>query len=346
MKPTVQKSSFGSLPDGTGVDLFTLTNANGAVVKVTSFGTIVTELHMPDRTGKLGDVVLGFDNLAQYLKGHPYFGCTVGRVANRIANGRFTLDGKSYPLAVNNGPNHLHGGIVGFDKVVWKSEILGGATIKFTHLSPDGDEGYPGNLKVSVVMQLTDSNELVIDYTAETDKATPVNLTNHSYFNLAGRGNVLGHEILLAADYYTPADEHSIPSGEVAPVKGTPMDFTSPKPIGARFSEMKVVPVGYDNNFVINGGGNGLAFTARVCEPVSGRIMELFTTEPGVQFYTANYLDGSLVGKRGEVYRQHSGFCLETQHYPDAVNKPAFPSVILRPGRIYRQTTVHKFSAK
>ena len=346
MKPPVQKSSFGSLPDGTEVDIFTLSNAAGLVAKVVSYGTIITELHVPDRTGQLGDVVLGFDNLAQYLKGHPYFGCTVGRVANRIAKGQFTLEDKVYSLAVNNGPNHLHGGLVGFDKVVWKSEILGGATIKFTHLSRDGDEGYPGNLKVAVVMQLTDANELVIDYSAETDKATPINLTNHSYFNLAGRGDVLGHEMLLAADYFTPSDEHSIPTGEIASVKGSPMDFTTPRPIGSRFGEIEVVPVGYDNNYIINGGGKGLAFAARVREPVSGRILELFTTEPGVQFYTANYLDGSLVGKRGEVYKQHSGFCLETQHYPDAVNKPGFPSVILRPGQVYRQTTVHKFSAK
>ena len=346
MNSTVQKSSFGSLPDGTGVDLFTLTNGAGLVAKVASYGTIITELLVPDRAGKLGDVVLGFDNLAQYLKGHPYFGCTVGRVANRIAKGQFTLDGRTFSLAVNNGPNHLHGGLVGFDKVVWKAEILAGATVKFTHLSCDGDEGYPGNLRVAVVMQLTDVGELVIDYTAETDKATPVNLTNHSYFNLAGAGDVLGHEMQLAADYFTPADGDSIPTGEIAMVKGTPMDFTSPKPIGASFGEMKNVPVGYDNNFLINGGGQGLAFAARVREPASGRVMELFTTEPGVQFYTANYLDGSLVGKRGEVYKQHSGFCLETQHYPDAVNKPGFPSVILRPGQVYRQTTVHKFSAK
>jgi aldose 1-epimerase len=346
MNSTVQKSSFGSLPNGTGVDLFTLTNAAGIVARIASYGTIITELQVPDRNGTLADVVLGFDNLAQYLKGHPYFGCTVGRVANRIAKDRFTLDGKTYSLAVNNGPNHLHGGLVGFDKVVWKPEILGGATIKFTHLSRDGDEGYPGNLKLAVVIQLTDIGELVIDYTAETDKPTPVNLTNHSYFNLAGRGDVLGHEIQLAADYYTPADEHSIPTGEIAAVNGGPMDFTTPHAIGSRFAELKATPVGYDNNYIINGGGRGLAFAARVREPVSGRVMEVFTTEPGVQFYTANYLDGSLVGKQGQVYRQHSGFCLETQHFPNSVNQPEFPSVILRPGQVYRQTTVYKFSAK
>jgi aldose 1-epimerase len=339
-------SGFGSLPDGTAVDLFTLNNAAGAVVKVTSYGTIITQLHVPDRTGKMGDVVLGFDNLAQYLKGHPYFGCTVGRVANRIAKGQFTLDGKWYSLAVNNGPNHLHGGLVGFDKVVWKSEILTGAVVKFTHLSPDGDEGYPGSLRVAVLMQLTDANELVIDYSAETDKATPVNLTNHSYFNLAGHGDVLGHEMLIAADYYTPSDEESIPTGEIRAVKDSPLDFTAAKPLGSRFSQLKSKPVGYDNNYVINGGGKSLTFAARVREPGSGRIMELFTTEPGVQLYTANYFDGSLVGKQNRTYHPHAGFCLETQHYPDSVNKPAFPSVILRPGQIYRQTTVHRFSAQ
>jgi len=334
------------LPDGTGVDLFTLTNSAGLIAKVASYGTIITELHVPDRTGKMGDVVLGFDNLAQYLKGHPYFGCTVGRVANRIAKGAFTLDGKAYSLAVNNGPNHLHGGIVGFDKVVWKTAILAGAAVKFTHFSRDGDEGYPGNLRVAVLMQLTDANELVINYTAETDKATPVNLTNHSYFNLAGHGDVLGYEMQIAADYYTASDEESIPTGEILPVKGSPLDFTTPQPVGSRFAQIKTKPVGYDNNYVINGGGKGLAFAARVREPGSGRVMELFTTEPGVQLYTANYFDGSLVGKQNQTYLPHAGFCLETQHYPDSVNKSSFPSVILQPGQVYRQTTVHKFSAQ
>ncbi|HLH54884.1 MAG TPA: aldose epimerase family protein [Verrucomicrobiae bacterium] len=344
MKASVQTAPFGKLADGTAVDLFTLTNPGGLVAKICNYGTILTELHVPDRAGKSGDIVLGFDNLDQYLRGHPYFGCTVGRVANRIANGRFVLEGKTYTLAINNGPNHLHGGVKGFDKVVWKAEPGGGATVKFSYTSADGEEGYPGCLQAIVVMTLTDANELVINYSAVTDKPTPVNLTNHSYFNLAGQGDVLGHELMLAADQYTPKNQHSIPTGEISPVKGTPMDFTQPHAIGSRFSELKEKPVGYDHNFVINGAGSNPRLTARVFEPKTGRVMELSTTQPGVQLYTSNYLDGSLTGKRGVVYRQHSGFCLETQHFPDSVNHPNFPSTILRPGQTYRQTTVHKFT--
>jgi len=343
MQANVKKSGFGKLPDGSPVDLFTLTNANGLATKITNYGTIITELMVPNRRGELGDVVLGFDNLEQYLKGHPHFGCTTGRVANRIAKGRFTLDGKVYTLAVNNGPNHLHGGLKGFDKVLWQAEPQSGAVVEFRYLSPAGEEGYPGNLQVIVLMSLTDANELRIDYTATTDAPTPVNLTNHSYFNLAGAGDILGHELRLGADYFTPSDEHSIPTGEIRAVKGTPMDFTEPQPIGARFSQLKMKPVGYDHNYVLNGGGKGLYLAAHVYEPVTGRVMEVRTTHPGVQLYTANYLDGSLVGKRGIVYRQHGGFCLETQHFPDSVNQPSFPPVILRPGDVYRQTTVHRF---
>jgi aldose 1-epimerase len=345
MKLNVQKSSFGTLSDGAEVDLYTLSNAHGIVAKITNYGTIITEIHTPDRIGKVADVVLGFDNLEQYLQGHPYFGCTVGRVANRIAKGQFTLDGQTFNLAINNGPNHLHGGLKGFDKMLWHAEPQSGAAVKFTYTSPDGEEGYPGKLAVTVLMTLTDSNELRIDYIATTDKPTPVNLTNHSYFNLAGEGDVLHHELMIAADYFTPSDANSIPTGEIKAVKGTPLDFTIPKPIGSRFSQIKREPVGYDNNFVLNSGGKKLALAARVYEPQSGRVMELYTTEPGVQLYTANYLDGSLIGKRGMVYRQHSAFCLETQHYPDSVNKPKFPPVILRPGQTYKQTTVHKFAA-
>ena len=346
MKASIQRSAFGKLPEGTAVELFTLRNAHGLIAKITNYGTIITELHVPDRNGALGDVVLGFDNLAQYLRGHPCFGCTVGRVANRIAGGRFVLEGKTYTLAINNGPNHLHGGLKGFDKVLWQATPLAGAAVKFAYTSREGEEGYPGTLAVEVIMRLTDADELRIDYSALTDKPTPVNLTNHSYFNLAGQGDALAHELMLAADYYTPADAHSIPTGQIAPVKGTPLDFTTPHPIGSRFSQLKCDPIGYDNNFVLNGGGKSLAFAARVLEPVSGRVMELFTTEPGVQLYTANYLDGSLTGKGGAVYRRHAAFCLETQHYPDSVNQPKFPSVILRPGQTYRQTTVHKFTTK
>jgi len=338
------KSSFGQLPDGTAVDLYTLTNAHGLVAKVATYGTIITELHVPDRKGELGDVVLGFDNLEQYLKGHPYFGATVGRVANRIAKGRFTLDGKSYSLATHNGPNHLHGGLKGFDKKVWKAEPQAGAAVNFGYTSPDGEEGYPGTLAVTVAIALTDANELRLDYTATTDKATPVNLTNHSYFNLAGEGSALDHELMIAADYSTPRDAALIPIGEIAPVKGTPLDFTTARPIGSQFARLHNSPIGYDDNFVLRGSGNGLALAARAFEPKSGRVMEVHTTQPGVQFYTANYLNGSLTGKRGIAYGQHSAFCLETQHFPDSVNQPKFPSVILRPGQTYRHTTIHKFS--
>lgn len=346
MNADVRKVQFGTMPDGRPVDLYIMTNANGGVVKVTNYGTIITELHVPDRTGRLGDVVLGFDNLAQYLAGHPYFGCTVGRVANRISGARFTLDGKTYHLAANNGPNHLHGGLKGFDKVLWEAEPQADGSVKFTYTSPDGEEGYPGNLHVTVVMTWTDQNELVIDYTATTDKPTPVNLTNHSYFNLACEGDILGHVLMLSASQYTPTDASLIPTGEIKPVAGTPLDFTKPTPIGARFDQLDTEPRGYDHNFVINRAGKGLALAARVFEPKTGRVMEVFTTEPGIQLYTGNFLDGSLKGKRGIVYARHTGFCLETQHFPDAVNKPAFPSVILRPGQTYRHTTVYRFSVE
>jgi aldose 1-epimerase len=344
MKPNIEVVSFGQLPDGTPVKLFTLSNSSGLIAKITDYGTIITELHVPDRSGKNGDVVLGFDNLQQYLKGHPYFGATVGRVANRIAKGRFTLDGKTYTLAINNGPNHLHGGLKGFDKVVWKADPQSGAAVRFTYTSADGEEGYPGKVEATVKMVLTEKNELSIDYTAVTDQPTPVNLTNHSYFNLAGQGDILGHELVVNADHFTPKDANSIPTGVIAPVRGTPMDFTTPHPVGSRFSQLEEKPVGYDHNFVLNGGGKTLSVAARVFEPKSGRVMEVLTTEPGVQLYTSNYLDGSLTGKRGLVYRQHSALCLETQHFPDAVNHPRFPSIILRPGQTYRQTTVHKFA--
>jgi len=344
MKARARKSRFGKLPDGTAVALYTLTNANGLTAKVAAYGTIITQLHVPDRRGKLGDIVLGFDNLEQYLKGHPYFGATVGRVANRIAKGRFTLDGKTYALATNNGPNHLHGGLKGFDKVVWKAEPRAGAAVKFTYTSRDGEEGYPGTLTVAVTMALTDANELRLDYRATADKPTPVNLTNHSYFNLAGNGDVLDHELMIAAKHYTPSDSALIPTGEIKSVKGTPMDFTIPQPIGSRFAQLDTDPLGYDHNYVLNAGGKRLALAARVYEPQSGRVMEVHTTQQGIQLYTANFLDGSLKGKRGVVYHQHSAFCLETQHFPDSVHQPRFPSIILRPGQTYRHTTVHKFS--
>lgn len=346
MKPNIEKNKFGTLPNGTAVDLYTLTNRNGLVAKITNYGTIITELHVPDRRGRLGDVVLGFDNLGQYLQKHPYFGASVGRVANRIAKGRFTLDGKTYQLAINNGPNHLHGGLVGFDKKVWKAEPQADAAVKFSYTSPDGEEAYPGTLQVTVFMSLTDENELRIDYTATADQATPVNLTNHSYFNLLGQGPILEHELLLAADYYTPVDAGLIPTGEIKTVKGTPLDFTTPRPIGSRIKQVGNEETGYDHNFVLNGGGKALTLAARVSEPLSGRVLEVHTTQPGVQLYTANYLDGTLKGKNGISYGRQTAFCLETQHYPDSVNHPNFPSTILRPGQTYRQTTVHKFATQ
>jgi aldose 1-epimerase len=350
-KAMIEKKPFGKTADGKDVDLYVLTNASGMTAKVMTYGAILTELDVPDRDGKMADVVLGFDDLKGYLGGHPFFGATVGRVANRIARGKFTLDGKEYTLAKNNGPNALHGGMKGFDKKVWQAEQVpadNGVAVKFTCTSPDGEEGYPGTLTASVTYTLTNANELRLDYTATTDKATPVNLSNHSYFNLAGQssGDILGHELTLEAEKYTPVDDTLIPTGKIESVKGTPLDFTTPHKIGERIKELRGDPVGYDHNFVLNGGGKKLALGARVVEPRSGRVMEMLTTEPGVQFYTGNFLDGSNKGKGGAVYNKHAGFCLEAQHFPDSVNHANFPSVILRPGQTYKQTTVYKFSTK
>jgi aldose 1-epimerase len=303
-------------------------------------------LLVPDRTGKLGDIVLGYESLDSYIKNSPYFGSIVGRYGNRIAKGLFTLDGVTYKLAVNNGQNHLHGGSKGFDKVVWKAEPVreaGAAGVKLTYLSRDGEEGYPGNLSVTVVYSLTDENELRISYEAVTDRPTPVNLTHHSYFNLAGEGDILGHELVVNAESYTPVDAGLIPTGEIRPVKGSPFDFTTPHAIGERIAR---VEGGYDHNFVLRGGGGRLDLAARVFEPKSGRVMEIRTTEPGLQFYSGNFLDGTITGKGGRVYSKHAGFCLETQHFPDSPNRPGFPSTILRPGSVYKSLTVHRFSAK
>lgn len=351
LKATIEKSDFGKTADGTAIELYTLTNVHGLKAKICTYGGIITELHAPDRDGKLTDVVLGFDNLKDYLAGHPFFGCITGRVANRVALGKFTLDGKEYKLATNNGPNHLHGGVKGFDKQVWKAEIvpaLYGVALKLTYRSPDGEEGYPGNLATEVQYTLTDTNELQIHYTATTDKATPVNLTNHTYFNLAGpaAGTILDHEVQIEAEKYTPTDDTLIPTGKIEAVKGTPLDFTTPQKIGARLDQLKGKPVGYDHNFVLKRAGNALALAARVREPKSGRVLETFTKEPGVQLYTGNFLDGKVKGKGGVVYNQYQGFCLETQHFPDAVNQAGFPSIILQPGKTYFTTTVYKFSAK
>jgi len=347
---SLTKMEFGKTPDGTPVELYVLKNGQ-ITVKVMTYGAIITEIDAPDRNGKEGDVVLGFDRLEGYLGTHPYFGATVGRVANRVAKGKFTLNGQEYSLAVNNGPNSLHGGLKGFDKVIWKAEPVNrpeGPSVKLTYRSPDGEEGYPGNLDVSVQFTVTEQDELKIEYSASTDKATPINLSNHSYFNLAGRTTepILGHELLLAANHYTPVDETLIPTGEIAPVAGTPLDFTKPTDIGARIKELEGEPAGYDHNFVLESGGKSLALAARVYEPKTGRVMEMSTTEPGVQFYTGNFLDGTITGKDGIVYRKHHAFCLEAQHYPDSIHHANFPSAILEPGKTYTQTTIYKFSAK
>jgi aldose 1-epimerase len=343
----VTKSDFGQTADGTKIDLYTLTNANGMVVKIITYGGIITEFHVPDKNGKMADVVLGFDDLKGYLGTHPYFGAIAGRVANRIAKGRFTLDGKEYKLATNNGPNALHGGEKGFDKRVWKGSPTG-SDVLMIYRSPDGEEGYPGNLETQVVYHLTDANELQISYRAQTDKATPINLTNHSYFNLAGQGSgdVLGHVMMINADQYTPVDDTLIPTGQIAPVKGTPLDFTTPTPIGARIKQVGGNPAGYDHNFVLRQPRGDLmnpALAARVTEPKTGRVMEVLTTEPGVQFYTGNFLDGTVKGKGGAVYKQYNGFCLETQHFPDSINHPNFPNTVLKPGETYRSTTIYRF---
>jgi len=345
----LEQRLFGTTPDGTAVKIYTLANRQGMVAKITEYGAILTELWVPDRNGKPGDVVLGFDNLERYVKGHPFFGAIAGRVANRIAKGKFTLDGREYTLAVNNAPNHLHGGLKGFDKKVWHSRPLHGmeneVAVEFSYTSPDGEEGYPGTLNVKVVYTLTDDNELRIDYTATTDKPTIVNLTNHSYFNLAESGSILEHRLLLNAERYTAADETLIPTGEILSVKGTGLDFTEPRRIGERIADYLSFAKGYDHNFVLDSGGKSLARCARVQDPSSGRVMEVWTTEPGVQLYCGNHLDGSLTGVGGVVYKQHTGFCLETQHYPDSINHPSFPSVVLRPGQTFRSTTAYKFAA-
>jgi aldose 1-epimerase len=347
----VSKAAFGKTKDGTPVEIYTLTNRHGMTARVMTYGATLTELIVPDRTGKPADVVLGFDKLEPYLAGPPYFGATVGRVGNRIARGTFTLNGKTYHLATNNGPNHLHGGNKGFDKVVWKAEVLpskAGEAVKFSYRSPDGEEGYPGTLDASVVYTLTDANELRLDYTATADKPTPVNLTNHSYFNLAGEGSgtILDEVLMIAADEMTPVDDTLIPTGKLAPVKGTAFDFTTPTAIGARIDKVPIAPpVGYDHNYVLRPApaGQALRLAARVTDPKTGRTMDVRTTEPGVQFYSGNFLDGTITNRNGVPYQKHAAFCLETQHYPDSVNHPNFPSTILEPGTTYRSTTIYRF---
>lgn len=351
-KARADRASYGTTQEGTVIDLYTLTNKNGMVAKVITYGAILTELHVPDRTGALGDVVLGFPRLAQYEGDHPYFGATIGRVGNRIAKGTFTLNGKTYKLATNNGPNHLHGGVKGFDKRVWRAQVVPvaeGAAVRFTYTSPDGEEGYPGTLTASVTYTLTDKNELRLDYVANTDQPTPVNLTHHSYFNLAGEGvgDIKSHQLTLMADKFTPVDDALIPTGEIVPVRGTVMDFTRATAIGERIEQVPgPAPVGYDHNYVLSSGGGVLALAATVKEPTTGRIMEVLTTEPGIQFYSGNFLDGTLTGKKGVSYQKHTGFCLETQHFPDSVNRPNFPPTILQADKTYKTTTVYRFSAR
>lgn len=342
----ITKRSFGSLK-GKEVYLFSLSNSNGFTVEITNYGGIVTSIMTADRNGKSDDVVLGYDSLNDYLIESPYFGALVGRCANRIAQGKFTLDGKTYQLNTNDGPNHLHGGTAGFDKKIWEPETISddtSASLRLTLLSPDGDEGYPGNLKVVVVYTVTRDNKLQIEYTAQTDKATPINLSHHGYFNLGGTNgkNILNHILYLDADYFTPVDSNLIPTGEIVDVSGTPMDFRVPEIIGSRIHK---VSGGYDHNYVLNNKGK-YAKVAELYEPVSGRSLELFTTEPGVQFYTGNFLNGSIVGEYGLVYQKHHGLCLETQHFPDSPNQPGFPNAILRPGETYKQFTVYRFGVR
>jgi aldose 1-epimerase len=344
----LEDSDFGKMPDGKVVKIFTLRNVHGMVVRVMTRGATMTELWAPGRDGKNADVVLGADTLAAYLSGGPPPAQIVGRVANRIAGARFTLDGTEYRLTANNGTNQIHGGRIGFSSVLWDARALPAANdrvaVEFSYLSKDGEEGYPGNLTATVTYTLTDNNELRLDYGATTDKATPVNLTSHAYFNLAGAGDVLSHELWLAASRYTVANDQLIPTGEIITVKGTPLDFTVPTPIGQRMDQVKMTPSGYDHNFVLDHEPGTLALCARVREPKSGRVMEVLTTEPGVQLYTANHVR-QFTGIGGAVYAKHPAVCLETQHYPDSVNHADFPSTIVRPGKAFKSTTVFKFSA-
>ncbi|MGB8168277.1 MAG: aldose epimerase family protein [Chthoniobacteraceae bacterium] len=346
----MQNEIFGQTTDGEPVEIFTLTNARGLKARLSAWGAGLVEMHVPDRRGVLADVTLGFDRLDDYLVPHPHFGVTTGRFANRVAQGKFILDGVAYSLATNDGAHHLHGGARGFCHRLWKGERMPGETaVRFTYTSPDGEEGYPGTLAVAVTYTLTPDDELRIDYEAVTDKPTIVNLTNHAYWNLAGagEGDILDHELVLHASRYVPVDSTSIPTGVIEAVSGGPMDFTRAKSIGKDFAHMAGTPGGYDHNFVIDRPHNGaITKAAELFEPRSGRVMTISTTEPGIQLYTGNYLNGTVSGKGGRAYEKNFGLCLETQHFPDSPNQPGFPSTVLRPGQTYRTTTVHRFSVK
>jgi len=352
VRPEIKKQAFGMTASRESVELYTLTNANGMEARIMTYGGAVVSLKVPDRHGKLGDVVLGYETLDGYLKNNPYFGAIIGRYGNRIGKARFSLGGKEYTLRKNNGENTLHGGIKGFGTVVWKAKEVKskeGGGLELTYLSKDGEEGFPGNLSVTVTYTLTNQNELKIEYSARTDKTTVVNLTNHSYFNLAGEGSILQHELMIDASRFTPVDSGLIPTGELRSVKGTPMDFTQFAGIGTRIDqqdEQLTFGRGYDHNWVLNNATGKLAVAARAYEPVSGRVMEVLTTEPGIQFYSGNFLDGGITGKGGQVYRQRYGFCLETQHFPDSPNKPGFPSTVLKPGQRYNSSTIYRFSVR
>jgi aldose 1-epimerase len=346
----VSKADFGKTSDGTAVQIFTLTNEHGLEARISTYGGVVVSLKTPDRSGQMADIVQGFDTLEGYLNpAEPYFGALIGRYGNRIGHAKFSLDGKQYNLPANDGANTLHGGPKGFDKVVWTPRELPDGGVELTYTSKDGEEGFPGNLKATVNYHLTAANELKIDYSATTDKNTVINLTNHSYWNLKGAGNglILDHILTINASRFTPVDSGLIPTGELKPVAGTPFDFTKPTAVGARIEqndEQLKLGKGYDHNFVLNRGGAGLSLAARVEEPSTGRVMEVLTTEPAVQFYTGNFLDGTLKGKGGHVYPFRAALCLETQHYPDSPNKPTFPTTELKPGQTYKTTTVYRFS--
>jgi aldose 1-epimerase len=359
MKPlaklSVTKEPFGKMKDGREASLFTLTNNNGMQAKVTNYGGIIVSIIVPDKNGKMGDVVLGYDSLNQYINhNNVYFGCLVGRYANRIAKGKFTLEGVEYTLATNNAPNHLHGGLVGFDKVLWQAKEVKQANsvgVELTYVSKDGEEGYPGEVTTTVIYSLGDDNALKIDYSATTNKTTIINLTNHAYFNLTdgGTSDILSHELMINADRFTPTDPTAIPTGELRPVAGTPMDFTTPKPIGKDINsdyEQVQWGLGFDHNWVLNNVDGTLKLAARAYDPQSGRVLEVLTTEPGIQFYSGNFLNGMNVGKGKVAYQKRHGFCLEAQHYPDSPNKPEFPNVVLQSGQKYTQVTAYKFSTK